>query len=115
VETVVVGDAPLDEAGRALVLAAREAATNAAVHSGTPSVDVYLEAEPDRLTAFVRDRGRGFDPARLTADRRGLAASVPRRMARAGGTARVTSSPGEGTEVELEVPVRAGSTERSAR
>ncbi len=37
-------------------------------------------------------------------DRRGLAESIEGRMARAGGTAVVTSTPGEGTEVELTLP-----------
>ena len=103
VEAVVVGDAPLDEGGRALVQACREAATNAAVHSGADKVDVYLEAGPAALTAFVRDRGRGFEPSAVPADRRGLAESVHGRMQRAGGTAVVHSSPGDGTEVELAV------------
>jgi signal transduction histidine kinase len=104
VEAVVVGDAPLDDAGRALVQACREAAANAAVHSGASKVDVYLEATDARLTAYVRDRGNGFEPSRVPADRRGLAESIVGRMARAGGTAAVHSAPGEGTEVELEVP-----------
>ena len=47
---------------RALVLAAREAMVNAARHSGAPVIAVYLEVEPDQVTVFVRDRGRGFDP-----------------------------------------------------
>jgi signal transduction histidine kinase len=49
----------------------------------------------------VRDRGNGFDPAAVPSDRRGLAESIVGRLARHGGNARVTSTPGEGTEVEL--------------
>jgi signal transduction histidine kinase len=37
-------------------------------------------------------------------DRRGIAHSIRERMERVGGTARITSTPGEGTEVELELP-----------
>jgi signal transduction histidine kinase len=104
VELVVVGDAALDEAGRVFVSALREAATNAARHAGVDRVDVYVEVETDALTGFVRDRGTGFDPATVPADRRGLADSVVGRTRRAGGTATVSSRPGEGTEVTVSMP-----------
>lgn len=104
VELVTVGDAPLDERLRALALATREAVLNAAHHAEVADVDVYLEVEPHQVTLFVRDRGKGFDPAATDPDRRGLAESVHGRMARAGGRAEVRSSSGEGTEVELTVP-----------
>jgi signal transduction histidine kinase len=103
-DAVLVGDAPLDEAGRALVMAGREAALNAARHADVETVDVYLEVEPDRLSLFVRDRGRGFDPAAVPPDRRGVADSIEARVRRHGGTAEIRSAPGEGAEVELSVP-----------
>ena len=56
------------------------------------------------MTLFVRDRGRGFDPAAVPADRKGLAESIHARMARRGGTAAVRTAPGEGTEVSLTMP-----------
>lgn len=104
IEAVLVGDAPLDEAGRALVAAGREAARNAALHAGVDTVDVYLEVEPERVSLFVRDRGCGFDPASVPPDRRGLADSVVSRVRRHGGSAEVRSTPGDGTEIELWVP-----------
>ena len=104
VEVVVVGDLPLDERVTALVAATREAVVNAARHSGAAVVDVYAEVEPGQASVFVRDRGRGFDPAAVPADRHGLAGSVVGRMARHGGTATVRSAPGEGTEVRLRLP-----------
>jgi signal transduction histidine kinase len=103
-EAVLVGDAPLDDAGRALVGAGREAALNAARHAGVDAIDVYLEAEPDRLSLFVRDRGSGFDPSAVPPDRRGLTDSIRARVHRHGGTAEIRSAPGEGTEVELSMP-----------
>jgi signal transduction histidine kinase/phage shock protein PspC (stress-responsive transcriptional regulator) len=103
-EAVLVGDAPLDDAGRALVAAGREAALNAARHSGVETVDVYLEVEPDRTSLFVRDRGSGFDPGAVPPDRRGLADSIFARVRRHGGTAEVRSAPGEGAEIELSMP-----------
>jgi signal transduction histidine kinase len=103
-DAVLVGDVPLDDAGRALVAAGREAALNAARHGGVDTVDVYLEVEADRVSLFVRDRGRGFDPAAVPPDRRGLADSITARVRRHGGSAEVRSAPGEGAEVELSVP-----------
>jgi signal transduction histidine kinase len=104
IEPVVVGDAPLDDALTALGAAAREALLNAAKHSGAPSADLYSEVTPERVSVFVRDRGKGFDPATVPDDRRGLRDSVSGRLARLGGTATVRSAPGEGTEVELVLP-----------
>ena len=104
VDVVVVGDCPLDERLGALVAATREAVVNAAKHSGAPSVDVYAEVEPTTVSVFVRDRGCGFDPASVPADRHGLSGSVVGRMERHGGTATVRSTVGSGTEVRLEVP-----------
>ena len=104
VDVVVVGDAPLDEAARALVDACQEAALNAARHSGAPLVSVYVEVEPDELTGFVRDEGKGFDPEEVPTDRRGIADSIRGRIRRHGGTVAILSSPGEGTEVQLRLP-----------
>ena len=103
-DAVLVGDAPLDERTRALVAAGREAALNAARHAGVETVDVFLEVEPERLSLFVRDRGRGFDPAAVPPDRRGLADSVCARLRRHGGAATIRSAPGDGAEVELTMP-----------
>ena len=101
VEVVTVGDRDLDAAGEAVVAAAREAMTNAAKFGGGSTVDVYAESNDGRLQVFVRDRGPGFDPRSVPADRRGMRESIVGRMERHGGRATVTSSPGAGTEVEL--------------
>ena len=101
VEIVRVGDTPLDDRTGALVSAAREAMTNAAKHAGVPSIDVYLEAQPGALEVFVRDRGRGFTRSEVANDRRGIADSIEGRMNRVGGTVRIVSEPGAGTEVHL--------------
>jgi signal transduction histidine kinase len=102
VDVVAVGDAPLDRDGEALVAAAREAMLNAAKFAGeTAPVAVYAEAGEERLEVFVRDRGPGFDPAAVPADRRGVRESIIGRMERHGGRAAIHASPGGGTEVEL--------------
>jgi phage shock protein PspC (stress-responsive transcriptional regulator)/signal transduction histidine kinase len=109
VDVVVVGDCQVDEHVDALVAAVREAVLNAARHSGADEVSVYAEVADGRIEAFVRDRGRGFDPAAVDGDRRGITHSIVRRMARHGGRAQVHSAPGEGTEVMFELALAAES------
>ncbi|MEV4317515.1 PspC domain-containing protein [Actinocrispum sp. NPDC049592] len=104
VQQVVVGDCELDEALTAMVQATREAAVNAAKHAGVPEVSVYAEVEHDRVNIFVRDRGKGFDEKAVGEDRHGLADSIRGRMDRNGGSVRLRTAPGEGTEVHLEMP-----------
>jgi signal transduction histidine kinase len=101
VEAVVVGDADLQPPLEAVRQAAREALVNAAKHSGVQTVSLYAEVEPESVTVFVRDRGVGFDLDQVPGDRHGLSGSVVGRIQRHGGQARVSSTPGEGTEVEL--------------
>jgi signal transduction histidine kinase/phage shock protein PspC (stress-responsive transcriptional regulator) len=108
VEVVAVGDCPLDDQLAAVVRAAREAMVNAAKHSGAASVDVFAECCPETVEVFVRDRGRGFDPDAVPDDRLGLRGSVVGRLERHGGSARVRSAPGEGTEVALTINRRRG-------
>jgi signal transduction histidine kinase len=101
IDVVAVGDAPLDARARALVAAAREALVNAAKFAGDGPVRLYAEVAPGRIEVFVRDRGPGFDPAAVPADRRGVRESIVGRMERHGGRAAVHTALGEGTEVEL--------------
>jgi signal transduction histidine kinase len=63
-----------------------------------------VEVEPDTVSIFVRDRGVGFDRVAVGSDRRGIADSIESRLRRAGGSATITSSPGNGTEIELTMP-----------
>ena len=104
IQHVVVGDCQLDERLTGLVYAAREAAVNAAKHAEVGEVSVYAEVEPDAVEIFVRDRGKGFDPEGVPADRHGLADSIRGRMERNGGELRLRTAPGEGTEVQLRMP-----------
>ena len=106
VEVVTVGDRALDLRLSALLAAAREATVNAAKWSGAAVISVYAEVEPDRVSVAVRDRGKGFDPAAVPGDRKGVAESIRGRMIRHGGTATVQSAPGEGTKVTLEMDLR---------
>jgi signal transduction histidine kinase len=106
VEAVVVGDAPLDERLEALVAATREALTNAAKFASEGGeVRLYAEIENGAARVFVDDRGPGFNPEAIPADRRGVRESIIGRMQRHGGRAKIRSAPESGTEVELEMKV----------
>jgi signal transduction histidine kinase len=114
VDAISVGECELNDDLGALLAAAREATVNAAKWSGANAVSVFAEVEPAAVSVFVRDRGRGFDPAAVPADRKGLAESVRARMERRGGSATIRSTLGEGTEVVLTMPRTAGQREPSA-
>ncbi|WP_240968664.1 ATP-binding protein [Streptomyces sp. HNM0575] len=121
IEVVCVGDCPLDEGLDAQIQAAREAMVNAAKYGGDAAaggqgggaarpgglvggaVQVFAEVEGRTVFVSVRDRGPGFDPDSVPEDRMGVRESIVGRMRRHGGTARLRSTPGEGTEVELEM------------
>jgi signal transduction histidine kinase len=102
VEVVVVGDAQLDDGLAAVAAAAREALVNAAKHAGVAAVSLYAEVEPEEVSVFVKDRGKGFDADAV--DRQGIRGSIVARVERHGGRAVVRSSSGTGTEVEIRMP-----------
>lgn len=105
VEAVVVGDREVDERLGALVAAAREGLVNAARHAKVQTVSLYAEVEAEQVSVFVRDRGTGFDPKAVAEHRHGVRGSIIGRMCRHGGRAEVISTPGEGTEVRLFLPL----------
>lgn len=105
VELVVVGDTPTDDHITALVGASREAMTNAAKHSGAARIDVFAEVQQHQVEVGVRDRGCGFDLSLVAVDRQGVKGSIVDRLARHGGRAHIRSSPGDGTDVRMFLPL----------
>ena len=105
VDLVTVGDLAMNSQLNAIVSAMREALVNAGKHAGVAEVSCYVEVTDADVTAFVRDRGKGFDPDLVAADRQGVARSIRARMIKAGGSAEIDSTPGEGTEVHLVLPL----------
>ncbi len=103
VERVLLGDADPSQAVDAAVGAAREALVNVARHSGVERAHLFAEVGDGALTVSVRDRGRGFDPTEV-GEGTGLTRSVRDRVTAVGGTVRLRSAPGQGTDVEVTVP-----------
>ncbi|SDY29504.1 Signal transduction histidine kinase [Amycolatopsis xylanica] len=106
VELVSVGSRALDARTRAVAGAVREALTNAAKHAGVREMSVLVEVTETEVFALAKDRGRGFDPSVHNGPhRRGIVDSIEGRVRQHGGMAEVRSIPGEGTEVELRMPL----------
>jgi signal transduction histidine kinase len=101
VDVVTVGDVNLDESLRPLLGAANEAMVNAAKHSGADRVSAYMEVDDSTIEIFVTDQGKGFDPAEVGPDRKGIENSIVARAERAGARVSIESEPGEGTEIGI--------------
>ncbi|MFL6289614.1 MAG: two-component regulator propeller domain-containing protein, partial [Thermoanaerobaculia bacterium] len=89
---------------RQLYLVFKEALHNAARHSAASAVSMSLAVKGSRLTAKIRDDGRGFDEPAEGETRHGLG-SMSARAADLGGRLTIESASGRGTEVRLEVPL----------
>src|SRR5262245_20064645 len=93
----------------AIFIIIQEAVNNARKHARSPEVVIYIYPEEGQLVASVRDRGRGFNLASIEAscNPRGSLGLLNMRE-RAGlinGECRIRSVEGEGTTVELRVPI----------
>ena len=100
-----------------LAAVVRAALDNADRHAGPEAKAwVLLEDLGEEVVVSVRDDGRGIPAGRLAEAERegrlGVVASIRGRVAELGGTAELTSAPGQGTEWELRVPRRRGRTRR---
>jgi signal transduction histidine kinase len=102
----ISGQAPVPAAVEGDVFRiAQEALHNALRHAHATRIEVALRIEPGRLELAVSDDGVGFDPDAAAARSRRLGLTTMAERARAaGGTLRITSAPGAGTAVRLEVP-----------
>ncbi|MET8504007.1 GAF domain-containing sensor histidine kinase [Streptomyces sp. NPDC004787] len=90
----------------ALLRVAQEALHNALRHSGAGLVTVALtRSGPGGVRLAVTDDGKGFEPSTVRSAGRHLGlVSMRDRAAGVGGTLTVTSAPGRGTTIEMEVP-----------
>ena len=104
-QVVVGGDRTVGDTEDAVLGAIREALVNVAKHAGVDTADVFVENDGRVLSAFVRDRGDGFDPDEVGEDRHGLAQSIRHRVESRGGTVTVRSTLGRGTEIGIEMPL----------
>ncbi len=83
----------------------QEALANVVKHARAHSATVRIAATDDTVSIEVSDDGRGFDPAAVGPDHFGLR-SMRGRVADLGGRLEITSTPGRGTALRVEVPAR---------
>ncbi|KUH96184.1 ATP-binding protein [Mycobacterium sp. IS-1556] len=107
-----VVEADLDDVGKPesqqlLYRAARELLANIHKHAGATLVRVGLLREGDRIVLTVADDGKGFDPASVeqyVADGHIGLGSLLARFDAMGGSMRINSVPGHGTQVTVTSP-----------
>lgn len=88
----------------------QEALTNVAKHAEASSVTVRLDYAPTQVMLTVADNGSGFDIHRILRDGEqppgwGLL-DIQERAALVGGTYRIDSQPGQGTSVQITLPLK---------
>jgi len=112
VETAVDIDdaaAPSEETQTLLFRVAQEAVRNVAAHANATRLTVSLTSDNGSARLVVADNGRGFSTDRLEQRREkghlGLTL-LTGLVAEAGGRLLVASTPGQGTRLEAQVPVR---------
>jgi two-component system sensor histidine kinase UhpB len=96
----------------ALFRAAQEAINNIARHSRATRAEFILDYAPAQTRVGIRDNGKGFDPTTIMSasdHKRGLGLlGMEERMSAIGGRVTIHSAPGDGTTIQLSVPVADG-------
>lgn len=96
----------------ALFRVVQEAINNIARHSRATRADFVLEFTPAQVQVWIKDNGKGFNPATVlsaTDHQRGLGLmGMEERMTAAGGHLQIHSTPGDGTTIQLSAPVKDG-------
>jgi PAS domain S-box-containing protein len=83
---------------------AQEGLRNISKHAGATEVTISLVGKNDTIQLTIMDNGNGFDPDRVKG-KQGLGLdSMKERAHLIGGSFRIKSKPGQGTEIEVLVP-----------
>jgi ligand-binding sensor domain-containing protein/signal transduction histidine kinase len=90
-----------------LLRIAQEAVANTLKHAGANRIWIQLHMEVRKLYLRIRDNGRGFEQEDVFSSLGGHFGLIGmrERASRLGGELRLTSRPGQGTEVEVTVPL----------
>ena len=91
-----------------LLRVTQEALTNVRKHSQATEVQVILQPTGKGLDLFIKDNGHGFDLAEFAANGKGHYGLqiLGERAESLGGKRNIVSSPGKGTEVQVNLPSR---------
>ena len=96
-----------EEMEQHLLRIVQEAVTNVLKHAAARNIWVKIRVEARKLYLAILDDGRGFDQHDVFASRGGHfgVIGMRERAERLGGELRLASHPGEGTQVEVTVPL----------
>ena len=81
----------------------QEALNNARRHSEAAAVSIHLEEQGSTIRLTIQDNGIGFDLNQIDPSRFGIR-GIRERARLFGGTAKISSQPGTGTKIIVEVP-----------
>ncbi|TXT40605.1 MAG: PAS/PAC sensor-containing diguanylate cyclase/phosphodiesterase, partial [Comamonadaceae bacterium] len=82
----------------------QESLTNVVRHAKATKVEITLEQTPTGHLLKVQDNGVGFDPSQCKEKSFGLF-SIRERVLMLGGDYKLTSTPGQGTLIQVQIPV----------
>jgi len=90
-----------------LLRIAQEALANIIKHSGATAAAIALDYGPQQVVLEIKDNGRGFEPQKSPGPGEGHFGllGMSERVKRLGGNLSVSSEPGRGTTIRVEVPV----------
>ena len=85
----------------------QEGIANAVKHSGAGIVKIQLQFSPQQVVLLIEDDGKGFDPDHCIGPNEGHFGllGIRERAERMGGGASITSAPGAGTRIRVDVPI----------
>ncbi len=88
---------------------AQEALNNVCRHAGVNKVKIDLRYQPEQVAIRITDRGVGFNPSEKFHPPRGWGlAGMRERVEALAGELTLRSAPGQGTTVEVVIPLKAG-------
>ncbi|WP_420237794.1 sensor histidine kinase [Telmatobacter bradus] len=87
-----------------LVMVAREGIYNAVLHGEPQRITALLGFTATHLQLHIEDDGRGFDANAQTAEGHYGLQGMRERVSRFGGTVEISSQPGHGTMIRVEIP-----------
>jgi len=86
----------------------KEMLFNVVKYSGVHAAELFLKHTSGSITVMVKDNGRGFDIAHMgnrSSDKGFGLFSIRERLSLLGGNLKIVSQPGQGTSIEMTVPV----------
>jgi PAS domain S-box-containing protein len=103
-----VPDPVPDDIALCLYRVAQESLQNIRKHAQTKKASVSLAGKDNSIVLVIRDPGMGFELGE-TRKRTGLGlVSIEERVRMVGGNLSIGSRPGQGTQVEVRIPIRIG-------